>query len=99
MAKREFTMHPHGVSYEKSSEGAIYEDYTKGKQKKDDKVQPGQTHVYKWKLNPENGPTRGDQACIPTVYHSHIMVANDINTGLIGMFDFQSFIISLFSNF
>ena len=85
MAKRSFSLHPHGVSYEKSSEGAIYDDFTSKELKRDDVVMPGQIHVYKWKINPENGPAKGDQSCVPTVYHSHVVVPRDINTGLIGM--------------
>ena len=85
MAKRPFTMHPHGVSYEKSSEGAIYDDFTSKEFKRDDVVMPGQIHVYKWEINSENGPAKGDQSCIPSVYHSHVVVPRDINTGLIGM--------------
>ena len=84
MAKKPFSVHPHGVSYSKNSEGAIYRDFTKKVDKRDDIVQPGRTHVYKWKINPENGPAEGDQSCIPTVYHSHVVVPRDINTGLIG---------------
>lgn len=85
MAKQPFTMHPHGVSYDKSSEGAVYSDNTKNDMKADDIVLPGDTHLYTWKINPENAPAKGDQACVASVYHSHIMVPKDINTGLIGM--------------
>ena len=82
MAKLNFTMHPHGLSYIKSSEGSIYKDNSMNGM--DRAVPPGATYTYTWKINPENGPTKGDQPCIPSVYHSHIAVPHDINTGLIG---------------
>eukprot|EP00794_Sanderia_malayensis_P014202 gene14202-15684_t len=85
MAKRNFTMHPHGVFYEKSSEGAIYMDGTSGQAKADDAVQPGTVHKYQWKIKPENGPTDGDEQCIAWVYHSHVNPAMDINTGTVGI--------------
>ncbi len=77
-------MHPHGVFYQKSSEGAKYLDNTAGSAKKDDDVMPGTTHVYDWHVKPENAPEQGDDNCIPWVYHSHISPVNDINTGTVG---------------
>ncbi len=85
MAKRNFSMHPHGVFYQKSSEGAKYLDNTAGSAKKDDDVMPGTTHVYDWQVKPENAPEQGDDNCIPWVYHSHVFAVNDINTGAVGM--------------
>jgi hephaestin len=43
-AKRPHSMHPHGVFYNKDSEGAPYEDGTSGADKADDGVPPGGTH-------------------------------------------------------
>eukprot|EP00112_Aurelia_sp_Birch-Aquarium-sp1_P012138 Seg2551.1 transcript_id=Seg2551.1/GoldUCD/mRNA.D3Y31 product="Hephaestin-like protein" protein_id=Seg2551.1/GoldUCD/D3Y31 len=86
MAKRQFSMHPHGLSYAKSSEGALYRDNTTHSMKKDNAVAPGMTHTYEWFVKEENGPLMGDQQCIASVYHSHTTsVAMDINTGLIGL--------------
>ena len=85
MAKRQFSMHPHGLSYAKSSEGALYRDNTTHSMKKDNAVAPGMIHKYEWFVKEENGPLIGDQPCIASVYHSHTTsVAMDINTGLIG---------------
>ncbi|XP_065054471.1 hephaestin-like protein [Rhopilema esculentum] len=83
MAQLNFTMHPHGLSYLKSSEGSVYKDNTMNGM--DRAVPPGATYIYTWKINPENGPTKGDQPCIASVYHSHVAVPHDINTGLIGL--------------
>ena len=38
---RPYSMHPHGVFYEKSSEGVPYNDGTEGGDKADDGVAPG----------------------------------------------------------
>ena len=41
------TMHPHGVFYEKGSEGAPYQDGTSGEENKgDDVVEPGEERTY-----------------------------------------------------
>ncbi|MDX1385346.1 MAG: multicopper oxidase domain-containing protein, partial [Thermoanaerobaculia bacterium] len=42
------SLHPHGVFYEKSSEGAVYEDGTDGADRADDGVPKGGTHTYVW---------------------------------------------------
>ncbi len=41
-------MHPHGVLYNKSSEGSPYMDGTWGYDKDDDSVVPGANHTYIW---------------------------------------------------
>ena len=45
-ATHPYSMHPHGVLYEKDSEGADYNDGTSGKDKEDGCVAPGATHIY-----------------------------------------------------
>lgn len=47
-ASRPYSMHPHGVFYDKDSEGALYNDGTADADKVDDAVPPGGTHVYTW---------------------------------------------------
>lgn len=84
MANRSFTMHPHGVFYDKGSEGALYDDHTEGGQKGDDHVLPGVTRVYKWTIPENHAPTKDDEKCLTWAYHSHVKPVNDINTGLIG---------------
>jgi hephaestin len=49
-ATHPFSMHPHGVFYDKSSEEALYEDGTSGADKADDAVPPGGTYTYTWKV-------------------------------------------------
>ncbi|XP_038057042.1 hephaestin-like protein [Patiria miniata] len=84
MASRPYTMHPHGMKYEKDSEGARYEDGTTGKDKNDEDIQPGQTHRFKWIANEAAGPADQNENCRPWPYHSHISTPHDTNTGLIG---------------
>ena len=81
---QEYSMHPHGVFYGKDSEGALYEDKTKGTFKKDDKVPPGGTHVYTWHLTQSHAPADQEDKCITWIYHSHVVPSKDINTGLLG---------------
>ncbi|KAK6174304.1 hypothetical protein SNE40_017612 [Patella caerulea] len=86
MASRPYSMHPHGVHYDKKHEGALYLDKTSGKPKYDDEVPVGDTHTYIWLVEGEFVPTVDDPACIPWAYHSHgYNVMADTNAGLIGM--------------
>ncbi|XP_077990958.1 hephaestin-like protein [Glandiceps talaboti] len=84
LASREYSIHPHGLFYDKVSEGALYHDKTDEKQKKDDRVPPGGSHTYIWNVKEESGPTADDPSCIMWAYHSHVETTRDINTGLIG---------------
>jgi FtsP/CotA-like multicopper oxidase with cupredoxin domain len=54
-----YSMHPHGVFYTKSSEGAPYDDGTSGADKADDAVPPGGTHTYAWEVPERVGPGAG----------------------------------------
>ncbi|KAF7243180.1 Ceruloplasmin, partial [Varanus komodoensis] len=83
-ASRPYTLHPHGVKYTKENEGAFYPDKTSGSHKKDDAVQPGEQHVYRWTATKDHGPAEGDSNCITRIYHSHIDAPKDIASGLIG---------------
>jgi hypothetical protein len=83
---RKFSVHPHGVFYTKSSEGALYDDKSTADEKKDDHVPLNSVHTYEWNIPANHGPTKGDDNCLTWVYHSHVDPAKDINTGLIGKF-------------
>ena len=52
------SVHPHGVFYQKASEGAPYADNTSGKDKLDDAVPKGSSHTYTW-LVPDRARTTG----------------------------------------
>ncbi|XP_007535657.2 hephaestin [Erinaceus europaeus] len=83
-ATRPYTIHPHGVFYEKNSEGSLYPDGSSGHLKDDDSVPPGGSHIYNWTIPEGHAPTNADPACLTWIYHSHIDAPRDIATGLIG---------------
>ena len=78
------SVHPHGVFYDKDSEGAGYEDGTSGADKADDGVPTGGTHVYVWPVPERAGPTDHEGSTAFWMYHSHTEEIRDIATGLIG---------------
>lgn len=83
-ASRNYSIHPHGVFYEKNSEGALYPDGTSGRLKQDDGVSPGGNHTYRWEVRPDYAPTVGDANCLTWVYHSHLEAPREVSSGLIG---------------
>jgi len=78
------SIHPHGVFYTKSSEGAIYNDGTEASEKADDIVYPGTSYTYFWRVPERAGPSRNDPSSIIWAYHSHVHTTADTNAGLIG---------------
>ncbi|HLG06548.1 MAG TPA: multicopper oxidase domain-containing protein [Gemmatimonadales bacterium] len=79
-----YSMHPHGVFYNKDSEGAPYVDGTAGADKADDGVPPGGTHVYLWPVPERAGPAPGEVSSVQWMYHSHAREDADLHAGLIG---------------
>lgn len=77
-----YSMHPHGVFYEKSSEGAGYVDGTTAQ--RGDVVAPGGTHTYVWPVPERAGPARHDASSVVWMYHSHVAEDADLNSGLVG---------------
>ncbi|NRA62791.1 MAG: multicopper oxidase domain-containing protein, partial [Psychrobium sp.] len=53
---RAYSIHPHGVYYDKRNEGAPTNDDTSGRDKLDDKVAPGTTFTYHWQVPETAGP-------------------------------------------
>lgn len=45
---------------------------------------PGETHTYLWPVVERSGPTPQDGNCVLWAYHSHVMVEQDIYSGLVG---------------
>jgi manganese oxidase len=81
---RPYSVHPHGVLYDKASEGVPYNDGTSGGDKADDGVPPGGTHTYIWPVPERAGPGPMDGSSVMWMYHSHVDEVRDINTGLFG---------------
>ena len=78
------SMHPHGVFYNKDSEGAPYRDGTKGEDKGDDAVPPGGTYTYVWPVRERAGPGPMDGTTVFWMYHSHSDEVRDVANGLLG---------------
>jgi len=83
-ASHPYSMHPHGVVYQKDSEGADYNDATGGADKSDGGVPPGATHIYTWNLAERSGPGPNDPSSIFWLYHSHADELRDVASGLFG---------------
>jgi FtsP/CotA-like multicopper oxidase with cupredoxin domain len=83
-ATRPYSMHPHGVFYDKDSEGAPYADGTSGADKEDDAVPPGKAHLYTWEVPERAGPGPNDPSSIVWLYHSHTGELKDVESGLVG---------------
>jgi len=80
-----FSMHPHGVFYQKNSEGADYSDGTTDADKSDGGVPPGGTHVYTWEVRERSGPGPSDPSSVFWLYHSHADELRDVASGLFGV--------------
>src|SRR5947207_3266501 len=78
-----YSMHPHGVFYEKSSEGSYYNDGANDPSH-NGIVAPGATHTYIWQVPERAGPGANDPSSIVWLYHSHNFEGHDTNAGLIG---------------
>jgi len=78
------SVHPHGVFYEKDSEGAPYNDGTHGADTADDGVPTGGTHTYVWEVPPRAGPGPDDGSSVMWMYHSHTDEVSDTYAGLMG---------------
>lgn len=83
-ASRPYSMHPHGVFYEKASEGSMYADNVPDDQKMGDMVAPGATFTYEWKVPERAGPGPNDPNSIVWLYHSHVNEYKDVASGLVG---------------
>ncbi len=73
---RALSMHPHGVLYDKDSEGA---DGGKGAS-----IPPGERYTYIWVVDKDAGPGPDDPSSIVWLYHSHVMAEEEMNLGLVG---------------
>ncbi|CUR51440.1 putative Multicopper oxidase [Nitrosotalea devaniterrae] len=83
-ARFPFSIHPHGVFYQKDSEGAPYNDGIPDSEKKGDAVQPGENYTYVWQVPERAGPGPHDPSSIVWMYHSHVDEVSDTYAGLAG---------------
>jgi FtsP/CotA-like multicopper oxidase with cupredoxin domain len=77
------SMHPHGVRYDKESEGAAYDDGT-GKVPMSAEVPTGKTVTYTWDAVGRSGPGPMDGDSAVWMYHSHTDEIGDVYAGLSG---------------
>ncbi|TSK53634.1 Ceruloplasmin [Bagarius yarrelli] len=84
MASRTYSIHPHGIAYNKSHEGAWYPDMTHKDETLDDAVPPGNMYNYMWTVSSSHAPGKDDMNCLTRVYHSHVNAPKDSASGLIG---------------
>lgn len=80
-ATHPFSMHPHGVAYEKASEGTAYGGVP---WEETGVVAPGKKHTYVWEVPERAGPRPDDPSSVVWLYHSHVEEPRDVNSGLIG---------------
>jgi FtsP/CotA-like multicopper oxidase with cupredoxin domain len=78
------SVHPHGVFYQKASEGAPYADNTSGADTTDDAVPRGGSHTYTWLVPDRAGPGPHDGSSVMWMYHSHTDEVGDTYAGLMG---------------
>lgn len=74
------SMHPHGVRYDKDSEGAYYRPGPG----LGAAVGPGAKFTYVWQLDESSGPQPGEPSSKGWLYHSHVVGDEEINQGLVG---------------
>lgn len=75
------SLHPHGVFYEKGSEGAPYSDGVDAAMKS---AVPGGIQTYTWPVPERAGPTAHEMSSVLWMYHSHVSEVADANAGLVG---------------
>ena len=80
-ASQPYSMHPHGVSYDRDSEGTPYPDTSMDGS---GLVPPGQTHTFVWNVPERAGPGDDDASSVVWLYHSHNWEPRDVESGLIG---------------
>ena len=74
------SMHPHGVKYDKDSEGA----YHLPNPGRGSAVGPGARFTYVWQLDEQSGPMPDEPSSKGWLYHSHVTGEGEINLGLVG---------------
>ena len=77
---RPLSMHPHGVRYDKDSEGSYYQP----KPGLGAAVAHGAKFTYVWQLDEHSGPLPGEPASKGWLYHSHVEGDEESDLGLVG---------------
>jgi len=77
---RPLSMHPHGLKYDKDSEGSHYEPNPG----RGAAVGPGATFTYIWQLDAASGPDAAEPSSKGWLYHSHVNGDEETALGLVG---------------
>lgn len=77
------SVHPHGVFYDKDSEGAPTTTAPRT-DKADDAVPTGGRYTYTWRVPDRAGPGPGDGSSVMWMYHSHTDEVTGTYAGLMG---------------
>lgn len=78
-SKKAHNLHPHGLRYDKDSEGAHYLPQRRGAV-----VPPEQSWVYTWHADEDSGPGPDDGDSVVWWYHPHVEEGLETNRGLLG---------------
>lgn len=83
---RSYSMHPHGVFYDKNNEGVPSGGSMEGMEMEQNgnSVMPGMEWDYEWEVPERAGPGPSDPSSILWMYHSHVDETIDVNSGLVG---------------
>jgi hypothetical protein len=93
-----YSMHPHGVKYDKDSEGSYHSDFADKLASRRDKTQNGlppfqgrgaaigfgARFTYVWYLDESSGPLPSEPSSKAWLYHSHVNSESEVNQGLEG---------------
>jgi FtsP/CotA-like multicopper oxidase with cupredoxin domain len=94
-ADKPYSMHPHGLRYDKDNEGSSMEmnpemaasapmPTNDGLEGKGAQVQPGEKYTYTWSVIPDSAPKEGEGGSKVWWYHSHVDPVQDLYDGLLG---------------
>jgi manganese oxidase len=72
-------IHPHGLRYDKASEGAFYLPWGAGA-----RIPPGGRFTYHWLADAGSGPGPGQLSSVVWWYHPHVDEPRETNAGLLG---------------
>jgi hypothetical protein len=73
------SMHPHGLRYDKASEGAMYLPAGAGA-----RVSTGSRFTYQWLADERSGPGEDNTSSVVWWYHGHTDESTETNAGLLG---------------
>ncbi|MCX6780894.1 MAG: multicopper oxidase domain-containing protein [Candidatus Magasanikbacteria bacterium] len=89
-ADKPYSIHPHGVHYDKDNEGASMGSSAammgadKNMEGAGAKIMPGEKFTYTWFATPDSAPQPSEGGSKVWWYHSHVDITQDVYDGLLG---------------